>query len=156
MIIPTLLPFLLATISVLCFIIYRELKRSCDYFIVRNNISIRTCSLDKLFTKSIIINNREIKLDKAFFRYYTILVDGNDLYLIDLNKKAKCGDIILPVNDSFIKDELNYVIDNKFCGVLSSNTNLKSNNIDYFIRRHYLPKDYYVLDLKTKIKPGRI
>lgn len=83
-------------------------------------------------------------------------MDGNDLYLVDLKKKAKRGDIILPVNDSFIKDGLSYVIDNKFCGVLSSNTTLKIINIDYFIRRHYIPKDYYVLDLKTKIKPGRI
>ena len=65
--------------SVLCFVIYLELQRSCEYFITREGFSIKAHSLDKLLTKSIIINSREIKLDKAIFKNYTIFVDGNDL-----------------------------------------------------------------------------
>ena len=146
-------------ISVLCFVIHHELQRSCKYFITRNSLSIRAVSLDKLPIKSIIINTREVKLNKAFFRYYTIFVDGNDLYLVDLKKKAECGDIILRRNDVFfVKNGLDYVIDNKFCRSISKDTNLKSSPTDYpFITfLDYLPKNYYVLDLKTKIKPGRI
>lgn len=150
---------LLFTISVLCFVIHLELQRSCKYFITKNSLSIRAYSLDKLLTKSIIINSREIKLNKAFFRYYTIFVDGNDLYLVDLKKKAERGDIILQRDDVFfVKNGLNYVVDNKFCCGISKGTNLKSSPTDYsFINSlKYLPKNYYVLDLKTKIKPGRI
>ena len=151
---------LLFIISVLCFIIHLELQRSCKYFITKNGLSIRAYSLDKLFTKSIIINSREIKLDKAFFRNYTIFVDGNDLYLVDLKKKAERGDIILQRDDIFfVKNGLNYVVDNKFCCGISKGTDLKSSPTDYpFITSlNYLPEKYYVLDLKTKIKrSGRI
>ena len=153
---------LLFIISVLCFVIHHELQRSCKYFITRNGLSIRAYSLDKLPIKSIIINSREIKLDKAFFRYYTILIDGDGtekIYLVDLKKKAECGDVILHGDeDFFIKSGLNYVVDNKFCYVLNNSVDLESNNIDHFIigsPRRYIQKNY-VLDLKTKIKPGRI
>lgn len=162
MIIPTLFPSLLAAISVLCFIIHRELHKSVKCFITRNSYCIRAVSLDKLPIKSIIINTREVKLDKAFFRYYTILMDGTEkIYLVDLKKKAKSGDVILHRDDDFfIKSGLNYVIDSKFCYVLNSSIiDLESNNIDHFIisfPRRYIQKNYYVLDLKTKIKPGRI
>lgn len=151
-----ILPFI---ISVLCFVIHLELQKSCNYFLVREGFSIRAYSLDKLPTKSIIINSREIKLDNAFFRYYTIFVDGNDLYLVDLKKKAGRGDIILQRDDVFfVKNGLNYVVDNKFCCGISKDTDLKSSPTDYPFTTSlkYLPKNYYVLDLKTKIKPGRI
>lgn len=152
---------LLFIISVLCFVIHLELQRSCKYFITKdkNSLSIRAYSLDNLLIKSVIINSREIKLDKAFFRNYTIFVDGNDSYLVDLKRKAKRGDIILQRDDVFfVKNGLNYVVDNKFCRGISKGTNLKSSPTDYpFITSlNYLPKNYYVLDLKTKIKPGRI
>lgn len=152
---------LLFIISVLCFVIHLELQRSCKYFITKdkNSLSIRAYSLDNLLIKSVIINSREIKLDKAFFRNYTIFVDGNDSYLVDLKRKAKRGDIILQRDDVFsVKNGLNYVVDNKFCCGISKGTNLKSSPTDYpFITSlKYLPKNYYVLDLKTKIKPGRI
>lgn len=151
-----ILPFI---ISVLCFVIHQELQRSCNYFITKNGLSIRAYSLDKLLTKSIIINSREIKLDRAFFRNYTIFVDGNEFYLVDLKRKAERGDIILQRDDVFfIKNGLDYVVDNKFCCGISKGTDLKSSPTDYpFITSlKYLPKNYYVLDLKTKIKPGRI
>ena len=153
---------LLFIISVLCFVIHLELQRSCKYFITRNSrsLSIIAHSLDNLLIKSVIINGREIKLDKAFFRNYTIFVDGNDSYLVDLKRKANRGDIILQRDDVFfVKNGLNYVIDSKFCYVLNSSMDLESNNIDHFIisfPRRYIQKKYYVLDLKTKIKPGRI
>ena len=153
------IPLLLFTISVLCFVIHQELQRSCKYFITKNSLSIRAHSLDKLLIKSIIINSREIKLDKAFFRYYTIFVDGNDLYLVDLKKKAERGDIILQRDDVFfVKNGLDYVVDDKFCCGISKDMDLKSSptNYPFITSLNYLPKDYYVLDLKTKIKPGRI
>ena len=62
------IPLSLFTISVLCFIIYRELHKSVKCFITKNSYCIRAVSLDKLHIKSVIINSREIKLDKAFFR----------------------------------------------------------------------------------------
>ena len=78
---------------------------------------------------------------------------------MDLKKKAECGDIILHRDeDFFIKSGLNYVVDNKFCRSISNDVDLESNNIDHFIigsPRRYIQKNY-VLDLKTKIKPGRI
>lgn len=155
------IPLSLFTISVLCFIIYRELNKSVKCFITKNNYCIRAVSLDKLPIKSIIINTREVKLDKAFFRHYTILMDGTEkIYLVDLKKEAKSGDVILHRDDDFfIKSGLNYVIDSKFCYVLNSSMDLESNNIGHFIisfPRRYIQKKYYVLDLKTKIKPGRI
>ena len=78
---------------------------------------------------------------------------------MDLKKKAERGDIILTYDEHFyIKNKLDLVINNKSCCSLSRNAYLKSDFIEYYIVRTScsLPEKYYVLDLKTKIKPGRI